>query len=49
LEFNKNQQKQIERAQEVLQENEQVVDVSSGMIEVTRMGTKTRRNGAILV
>jgi DNA-binding protein YbaB len=40
LEFNKNQQKQIERAQEVLQENEQVVDVSSGMIEVTTMGTK---------
>lgn len=43
------QQNQIDRAKEVLQPGEEVLDVTTGMIEVTRMGTKTSRNGAILV
>lgn len=49
MEFTEKQQKQIDRASEVLQAGEQVLDVTTGMIEVTRMGDKTVRNGAILV
>ncbi len=47
--FTEKQQKQIDRAKKVLQPGETVVDVTTGMIEVTRMGSKTSRNGAILV
>jgi Bacterial PH domain/Short C-terminal domain len=48
-EFTTDQQRQINRAKEVLQEGEQVLDVTTGMVEVHRMGSKTSRNGAILV
>jgi len=47
--FTPAQQKQINRAREVLQPGEEVVDVTTGMIQVTRMGSSTKRNGAILV
>ena len=47
--FTAKQQKQIDRAKDVLQPEEIVLDVTTGMVEVTRMGTKTSRNGAILV
>lgn len=47
--FSRKQQKQIDRAAEVLQPGEVVLDVTTGMIEVTRMGSKTSRKGAILV
>lgn len=47
--FTAKQQKQIDRAKDVLQSDEIVLDVTTGIIEVTRMGTKTSRNGAILV
>jgi hypothetical protein len=47
--FTEKQQKQIDRASEVLQANEEVLDVTTGLIEVTRMGEKTSRNGAVLV
>jgi len=49
MEFSDKQKKQIDRAQSVLQADEQVLDVTTGMIEVTRLGAKTSRNGAILV
>jgi hypothetical protein len=47
--FTEKQMKQIDRAAEVLQADEQVFDVTTGAIEVTRMGEKTTRNGAVLV
>jgi Bacterial PH domain/Short C-terminal domain len=47
--FTADQQKQIDRAKEVLQRGEQVLDVTTGMVEVHRMGSKTSRRGAILV
>lgn len=47
--FSRKQQKQIDRAAEVLQPGEVVLDVTTGMIEVARMGSKTSRKGAILV
>jgi hypothetical protein len=48
-EFTAEQQRQIDRAKEVLQEGEQVLDVTTGMVEVHRMGSKTSRRGAVLV
>jgi Bacterial PH domain/Short C-terminal domain len=47
--FDAFQQNQIDRAKEVLQPGEEVLDVTTGMVQVTRMGTKTSRSGAILV
>lgn len=47
--FTAAQQRQIDRAKEVLQAEERVLDVTTGMVEVHRMGTKTTRRGAILV
>ena len=47
--FTAKQQKQIDRAKDVLQSDEIVLDVTTGIIEVTRMGAKTSRNGAILL
>jgi hypothetical protein len=47
--FSAKQQKQIDRAAEVLQTGEVVLDVTTGQIEVTRMGSKTSRGGAVLV
>lgn len=47
--FNKAQQKQIDRAKELLQPGEEVLDVTTGMVEMTLTRTKTSRNGAILV
>ncbi|HEX5401478.1 MAG TPA: PH domain-containing protein [Pseudonocardiaceae bacterium] len=49
MEFNEKQLKQIERAKDVLQQDERVLDVTTGMIEVRRLGQSTQRNGAILV
>ncbi len=49
MEFTEKQQKQIDRAKDVLQQDELVLDVTTGMIEVRRLGTSTQRNGAILV
>lgn len=48
-EFTTEQQRQIDRAKEVLQEGEHVLDVTTGLVEVHRMGAKTSRRGAILV
>jgi Bacterial PH domain/Short C-terminal domain len=47
--FSRKQRKQIDQAAEVLQPGEIVLDVTTGMIEATRMGSKKSRNGAILV
>jgi hypothetical protein len=48
-EFSPDQLRQIERAKEVLQPGEDVLDVTTGLVEVTRMGNKSSRRGAILV
>lgn len=47
--FSRKQQKQIDQAAKVLQPGEVVLDVTTGMIEVTRMDSKKSRKGAILV
>jgi Bacterial PH domain/Short C-terminal domain len=47
--FDAFQQNQIDRAKEVLQPGEEVLDVTTGMVQVTRMGTRTSLSGAILV
>jgi hypothetical protein len=49
MQFSEADQKQIDRAKDVFQPGETVLDVTTGMVEVTRMGTKTSRRGAILV
>lgn len=43
------QEKALKAASQVLQPGEEVLDVTSGMIRVTRMGTETSRNGSVLV
>lgn len=47
--FTEEQQRQIDRAQEVLQDGEQILDVTTGMIQVRRLGANTARRGAVLV
>jgi Bacterial PH domain/Short C-terminal domain len=47
-EFTAKQLKEIEKAKRVLAEGENVLDVTTGMGKVKRMGTETKRNGALL-
>jgi hypothetical protein len=47
--FSSKQRKQIDQAAKVLQPGEVVLDVTTGVIKVVRMGSKKSRNGAILV
>src|SRR5579884_1056463 len=48
-EFTDKQQKEINKAQRVLAEGEKVLDVTTGMGKVRRMGSDSKRNGALLV
>lgn len=43
------QQKEIDKAKHVLTDGEVVLDVTTGMATVKRMGSETKRNGALLV
>ena len=47
--FTPKQQQQIDKATHVLQGDEQVLDVTTGLIQVTRMGSVTQRSGQVLV
>jgi len=49
MEFTDKQKKEIANAKGVLHEGEQVLDVSTGMVEARRLGSKTKRNGTVLV
>jgi len=48
-EWTSKQQKEIDKAKRVLAENETILDVTTGMGAVRRMGKETKRNGALLV
>jgi len=47
--FTPKQQQQIDKATHVLQGDERVLDVTTGLIQVTRMGSVTQRSGQVLV
>jgi hypothetical protein len=49
MDFNEKQLMQISRAKEVLQNDESVLDVTNGIIEVHRLGRSAKRNGVVLV
>lgn len=49
MEWDKKQQKEIEKARGVLGDGEKVLDVTSGLGVVRRMGKETRRNGSLIV
>lgn len=48
-EWTDKQRKEIEKARRVLAEDEEVLDVTTGMGKVRRMGDETKRNGALIV
>jgi hypothetical protein len=48
-EFTDKQQKEINKAKHVLTEGESILDVTTGMGAVKRMGNETKRSGALLV
>lgn len=48
-EWSKKQQKEIDQAKHVLTEGENVLDVTTGMGKVKRLGSETRRNGALII
>jgi hypothetical protein len=48
-EYTIKQQKEIDKAKRVFTEGEKVLDVTTGMGTVRRMGTETKRNGALIV
>lgn len=48
-EWTKKQQKEIDQAQHVLADGEVILDVTTGMGKVKRMGQETSRNGGLLV
>lgn len=48
-EFTDKQKKEINKAKHVLTEGEKILDVTTGMGSVRRMGDETKRNGALLV
>lgn len=47
--WTKKQQKEIDQAKNVLTEGETVLDVTTGLGKVKRMGKETSRNGALIV
>jgi Bacterial PH domain len=49
MEFTKKQQKEIDQASKVLMEGEVVLDVTTGLGKVKRMGTESSRNGGLIV
>jgi hypothetical protein len=49
IDFNAQQQKQIDQAKHVLTDDEVVLDVTTGLCKVMRMNRVTTRNGALLV
>lgn len=48
-EWSRKQQKEIDQARHVLADGEQILDVTTGMGKVRRMGQETHRNGGLLV
>jgi hypothetical protein len=47
--FTPKQQKELDKAKQVLTEGEKVLDVTTGQGKVRRMGSDTTRNGALIV
>jgi hypothetical protein len=48
-EWTKKQQKEIDQAKHVLTDGEAILDVTTGMGKVKRMGSETSRNGGLIV